>query len=388
VKVVMVGGGGRVARGVALDFTKFDAEELEELILADREVHRAQEIADWANDPRVKAEYVDGRDEKQLSDLFGKSDVVIYGASPSGEALRVAQQAALSAGTSLIILACQGPEVLEEVTARNQDFEDAGLTCVTEFGASPGICNLLAKAIVDRVDAIDTLELSFAHANLYQSTMPMTMPFSALWEFSTNTAIYKDYEWQTLPPMSLLQETTYPDPVGVRKCFSIPHGEVFTLPVSFRGKGLRNVIYRAGFAPDFHEQATFLASIGLAGTEPIKVGDVEVIPSDVVDACYRNLPPEKNEIRSAGVLQAIGKGTQGKDRVKLTATMMSYPYHGLLGTVHRTSTPAAIAARMIVRGEMNRKGVFPPERGFDPDAVFRELARRELEVELTQSKFL
>jgi hypothetical protein len=44
-KVVMVGGGGRVARGVALDFARFDTEEFETLILADCDVERAQEVA-------------------------------------------------------------------------------------------------------------------------------------------------------------------------------------------------------------------------------------------------------------------------------------------------------------------------------------------------------
>jgi saccharopine dehydrogenase-like NADP-dependent oxidoreductase len=387
-KVAMVGGGGRVARGIVLDFVKYDSEELEILALADLDLSRAQEVAAWGNDPRVKAVEIDSRNQDVLTKFLEGFDVVIYGASPTGNCLAVAQKAALAAGTSIIILACQGPEALKDVLSMGSDFEEAGVTCVAELGSSPGMSNLLAKAIVERMDTVDSLHLSFAHADLYTSSMPMNMPFSALWEFSTPTSIFKDYEWHNLPAMSLLEEKTYPDPVGVRKSFSIPHGEVFTLPVSFKEKGLREVVYRAGFAPDFYEQGAFLASIGLAGTEPIKVGDVEVIPMDVVDTCYRNLPPEENEIRSAGVLQAIGRGTRGRSRIKLTATMMSFPYFGLIGTVHRTSAPAAIAARMVVRGEMDMKGAFPPERGFAPDAMFRELARRQLEVELTESQYL
>lgn len=389
-KVVILGGGGRQAHGVALDLLKYDAEDLEELILADLSLARAEREAACWNDLRVKALQIDARDQKQLIELFRKCDVVVDSGPPWYETPEALLHAALAAGVSIITLHDHLDRTWGQnsVLALSEKFEKAGLTAIMGLGAAPGISSAMAKAIVDRLDGIDSLQVCFAHASLGPSSKPMTIPFlGALSEF-TSCVVYKDHERQILPPRALPQLITFPDPVGARSCFAIEHGEVYTWPGSFKNKGLAEVVAMAGFAPDFYQQGVFLADIGLSGTDPIKVGDVEVIPMDVVEACYANLPPEQHEIKAAGVIRVVGRGVRGGDRLKITASMMSYPYHGLVGTVYRTATPAAIGARMLARGQIARKGVFPPECAVNPALMFEELSRRRLDVEITESTYL
>jgi hypothetical protein len=43
---------------------------------------------------------------------------------------------------------------------------------------------------------------------------------------------------------------------------------------------------------------------------------------------------------------------------------------------------------MLVKGQIAKKGVFPPEAGVAPGPFFRELARRDLEIEVSVKDFL
>ena len=60
----------------------------------------------------------------------------------------------------------------------------AGLTAILGLGSSPGIMNLMAKTLVDKLDTVETIEMSFAYASLGTSSLPLKIPFGgALTEF-------------------------------------------------------------------------------------------------------------------------------------------------------------------------------------------------------------
>ena len=43
---------------------------------------------------------------------------------------------------------------------------------------------------------------------------------------------------------------------------------------------------------------------------------------------------------------------------------------------------------MLAKGQITKQGVLPPEAGVAPEPFFKELARRELEIEVTVKDFL
>jgi len=68
--------------------------------------------------------------------------------------------------------------------------------------------------------------------------------------------------------------------------------------------------------------------------------------------------------------------------------MLNRPYKGLTNAQHRTGHSPSIGARMLCKGEIKKRGVFPPERGIDPKLFFRELAKRELEVSVISRELI
>jgi len=167
----------------------------------------------------------------------------------------------------------------------------------------------------------------------------------------------------------------------------VPHPEVATFPIYFKKKGIKNVSVKAGFAPEFVEKINFLIDLGLLSREPMKVKDTMVVPEDIVMACISKIPQPAERI-DYGCTRAVIEGEKSGEKLEYTVELFSHPYPGLTGVQHRTGHSPAIGARMIMRGEIRRRGVFPPEVGIDPKKFFEELARRGLEVHYTVKHFI
>ncbi len=145
---------------------------------------------------------------------------------------------------------------------------------------------------------------------------------------------------------------------------------------------------RAGFTPDFSDRVNFLIDLGIISESPIKVKGNEVVPLDVLTACLNKFPPEVGEVIDYGCTMVVARGEQERVRREYTALMLNRPYQGLTNAQHRTSHSPSIGARMLVRGQITKKGVFPPEAGVAPEPFFKELTRRELEIEVTVKDFI
>jgi lysine 6-dehydrogenase len=104
------------------------------------------------------------------------------------------------------------------------------------------------------------------------------------------------------------------------------------------------------------------------------------VPQDVLVACIAKLPAETNEPNDYGCTRVVVTGEKRGQPLEYTAEMFSGPYRGLNAVQHRTGHAPAIGARMIHRGAIKRRGVFPPEVGVPAEAFLSELDKRELKV--------
>jgi saccharopine dehydrogenase-like NADP-dependent oxidoreductase len=66
----------------------------------------------------------------------------------------------------------------------------------------------------------------------------------------------------------------------------------------------------------------------------------------------------------------------------MTMRAVTRPHLGIGGSIVSTATPAAAAVRLLARGELTARGVHPPERCIEPEAMFSELASRGCEFQL------
>lgn len=381
-KVLILGGAGSMARATIKDFLEFDSSEVSELVIADINYEKVKKRVEELHNDKVSPAFCDVTDYSNLVKLMRGYDVVIDETEMAGV---LTLKAALEAGVHIIDLGAWVKGTLEQLKL-SDEFEKAGLTAILGLGSSPGITNIYSRYIVDKLDTVESIHLSFAYAELTKATL--FVPFAgAIEEFTNNVTIFQDGKHVELSPQSGQENARFPDPIGVRRLMYVPHPEVVTFPIYFKDKGVKNVSVKAGFVPEFIEKINFLINLGLLSREPIKVKGITVVPEDVTMACISKLPQPAERI-DYGCTRAVITGEKNREKLEYTVELFSRPYPGLTGVQHRTGHSPAIGARMINRGEIKRRGVFPPEVGIDPEKFFRELARRGLEVYYTVKHFI
>ena len=386
-KVLILGGAGGMAYAIIKDLLEIDTDEVSKVVAADRYYEKVKQVADEFGSEKLTPVLIDVTDHKKLVELMRGFDVVINSTVFAGTIPVGVVKAALEARVNVIDLGSM-PEEMRQCMAMNDDFEKVGLTAILGLGSSPGIMGLMAKTLVDKLDTVETIEMGFGYASLGTSTLPLKIPFGgALMEFTAEPEVFRNGKFEKLPPQSGLEDIQYPEPIGIRRSFYIPHPELVTFPESFKDKGIKNVSIKAGFTPDFVEKVNFLIDLGIIREKPMKVDDATVVPLDVLMACLAKLPPERGEIIDYGCSRAIARGEKGGEKLEYTALMLNRPYKGLTNAQHRTGHSPSIGARMLYKGEI-KKGVFPPEIGVELKPFFRELAKRELEIAVTSRTFI
>ena len=371
------------------DLLEIDTDEVSKVVIADINYEKVKNVAGKFQNAKLVPVRVDIAEHAKLVELMKESDVVIDSSYVSGTTSLSVMKAALEAGVHVVNLGQLDREEETQAATMSDAFTKAGLSGILGLGSSPGISNLMVRELADRLDIVNTVEISFAYESVGTSTLPIKEPFAfAFEEFVESPLIFQDAKFVNIPPQSGTQYIEFPAPIGMRPAFCIPHSEVWSVAETFKEKGIKNVSVRAGFAPEFVKKVNFLVDCGLMSHESVKVGGIDVVPSDVLFSCLAQLPPEQGKVVDYGCTRVVAVGTKNKEKVEYTALMLNRPYKGLTNAQHRTGHSPSIAARMLHKDEIKTKGVFPPERGVDPKPFFRELAKRELEIAVTSRTFV
>lgn len=389
-KVVILGGAGNVALATARDFLEIDADEAAELVIADLRFDDVQARATRLGSAKVTAVEVDITDKRSLVALAKSADIMINEAH-AGKLQLLALEAALEAGTHYLDLGTF-PEIMREQLKLNAEFERAGLTAILGLGSGPGINNIIARALADKLDSVESIIMSFATSSLAKSTSPLSLPYDVggLWAlFTLNPIVFEDGKYVEKPSFyslyknGMLERSDFPEPIGKARLGYFPHIEPHTIPVSLAEKGVKTVAVKGAFNQSVIEKFGLLIDLGLTDPEPVMVRGVSLVPQEVLTACMAKLPTQSTEPIDYGCTRVRVTGEKNGREVEYTAEMFSGPYRGLNGVQHRTGHAPAVGARMINRGIITRRGAFPPEIGIPTEAFFKELGRRDLKVSYT-----
>ncbi|HWP43694.1 MAG TPA: saccharopine dehydrogenase C-terminal domain-containing protein, partial [Blastocatellia bacterium] len=333
---------------------------------------------------------VDITNRKHLVELARGCDVVINEAH-AGKLQLLALEAALEAGAHYIDLGTFH-DIMKQQLDLDKEFRKARLTAVLGLGSGPGINNVIARYIADKLDSVESVEMSFASTSLTRPSSPLALPYDAggLWALLTlSPIVFEDGRFvekpsfYTLYKNGLLEKSQFPDPIGICHLGYLPHVEPHTLPIYLANKAVKSVCVKGAFGADVLEKFGLLIDIGLTSPDPIMIGGVPVVPQQVLASCVSKLPGQEAEPIEYGCTRVRVLGEKDGEGVEYTAEMLSGPYRGLNAVQHRTGHAPAIGARMIHRGVINARGVFPPESGVPAEAFLNELKKRELRVSYT-----
>jgi saccharopine dehydrogenase-like NADP-dependent oxidoreductase len=170
----------------------------------------------------------------------------------------------------------------------DREFKSAGLTALLGCGASPGIINVLARYVCDKLDRVDEIRIRLGRRALVPSTEVVTAweptwsPFRALWGYAVEPTIFEGGEYRKYPIYSGYEEYYYPEPVGMIPLVYHQHQEPISLP-HFIGKGIKY----CDFKYTIDARVGTLIKTGFASSDPVDVKGVQVAPIDVLMSLVR-----------------------------------------------------------------------------------------------------
>jgi len=261
-----------------------------------------------------------------------------------------------------------------------KEFKEAGLTALLGCGASPGVFNVLARYVCDKLDTVDGIRLRFGRKPLVSSPevvkgwTPTWSPFRALWGYAVEPTIFEDGEYRKYPIYSKCENYDFPDPVGTIPLVYHQHQEPISLPY-FIGKGIKY----CDFKYTVDREVGALIKTGFASSEPVEVKGVKIAPRDVL----LKLVPRpgdtfltENEktarlpltVAACGVIEVTGtkSGKKMEYKISFVPPLYSTPeerleiYRKFGATNIYVCLPAIVGAKMCMAGDAE-KGVIGSE---------------------------
>ncbi len=371
-KVLVIGGSGRVGKGAVVDFV--NSPNVSEVVIGDINAEEANRYIEKVGSNKLKYEHIDLKDYGHLISIMKKYDVIANAALYSS--VVDVTKAAIEAKRH-----CSDAGGFYYHSIKQMELHEAakkaGITVLMGMGTSPGITNVCVRYGADKLDEVDEIHISAS------GTMPkpgskvtgrgMTIR-TGFEELTDRPMVYQDGKMITVQPRTGEEKVVFAAPLGERTVYYARHGEMATLP-GFRGA--KTVDFKIHFSPEGMQQMRILDDMGLTGTNPVKMGSVTVVPREVVLQCLcsdpkETKPPEGIDITGNHVV-VLGK----KD-----GEQVQYSYD-LVGERNfqygnaKTGIPLSIGCQMLGNGEVKEKGVLPPEVCIEPEKFFAELRKRE-----------
>lgn len=388
-KVVVLGGAGKMGKGIVRDLVSKESKGIEKVVVADVSVERAKKLVEELKDRRLEAVHLDVTDKEKTIDLLKKVDVCVNTVPiPLGYQLDIfhycleTKRPYLDLGGFGIYTSIQKEE--HEKWARE------GVAAILGLGSAPGLSNVLVKAVAGKFDKIDKINLYWA-AKLIGPESPVFVPpyniLTLLAEYGYNSKQFIDGKLVEMPPQSGKQTLVVEEPFGEMEFMHSMHSETSTVPFAkgIKDKGIKEFTWRLHLPEKGHEVMKSLMKVGFGDfDQPLKMKGVEIKPGEFLEVLIeRNIEKNKDRIPEQTDYEkyfAIGEGEKGGKRVKATCTLYAYPDPFFDGyNDPATSMSASIGAQILGRGEIP-PGVWGPEECLDVKEFFAELKKRHFRI--------
>ena len=406
---MMLTGAGAVGECILKMLEKRDpkGEWLSYVLLADFDLKRADEVKSHLEQERKYREgtqyetaQVDARDREALTALMRghQIDFVMDAASPFVS--NFIFDAAFEAGADYASMGTWSvpkdhPEFgkgfegayLEPMTKYNFDRHEAWkekgqMACIC-LGIDPGVVNVFAKYAATHLFDVMTEAHVKDGGNL---SVPGADPDAIQFGFNVWTVLdevmnpnveYDQEKGGLIVEKAFAGQETFqmPDGVGENTLVKVEHEEVVTFARYLAQYGLKKATFKISLDDNLITALKVIDHLGLRSLKPVQVGNVKVVPRDVVAACA----PQPKDIGT----EMIGEMLVGvhcigeKDGVRKEYFLYqnfdnqaSMEQWGSQAVVAQTGFGAALAIELIGRGIWKDTGVFSPEY-FDPEPYLK-----------------
>jgi saccharopine dehydrogenase-like NADP-dependent oxidoreductase len=369
-----------------------EQEDVEQVIIADLDLEKARRVAKSLGEKAI-AKRADFNDHRSLVELLRDVDAVLNSTVYYSN-LKV-MRACLEAGTHYVDLGGLF-HMAKEQFKLDREFREADLTAISGLGSAPGIVNIMARYAADRLDKIEYIRIRDGIVNFTPTKVPLKVPYALdtlLDEFTVPAQIFEDGKFKEVPPFSGEEEVDYPEPVGRQKSYYTLHTEVYTLPLSFKDKGVREVNFKLALPRELEWKMRFLVDLGFGSKEPIMFGKASLSPREVLNGLLARFTQDEHEQVEPDdhkVLRVDVKGERDGEIIEYRLESIIHPlkrFNLPAGTLS-VGGPGAMATWMVARGDIRERGVLPPERCIDPEYFFKIMAEWGMPVYVTEKKLI
>ena len=388
-KIVVLGGAGMMgsisSQDLAMD------KRVDEVVIADRNMERAREVANYIGSPKIKLVQVDVTDHDALVNVLRGAEAclnatVYYTNLQVMEACLAARVHYTDMGglfhTTRKQLKLYGP------------FIEAGISAVLGMGSAPGVPNVQSRYAAERLDTIEYIRIydGIKPPPPDQVVFTYAVP-TIVDELTLSPMVYRYGELIACEPLSEFEDYWFTPPIGLLSVHLSLHSEVATIPISFQDKGVQECFFKInywGMSKETVDKIKVLADFGFAGREPIDVMGTPVVPRELMVALMSAyVPPitaflEPPKVKPPNWTKEIVTEVKGtKDGKVVTYRLGTLTCKGAL----LTGVAAARAAIWLAEGRIE-PGVHPPELALDPVPFFKELEKREIYTQVSVTEFV
>jgi len=390
-RILIIGGAGLMSAGTARDLLSNLSSGITQVIAADSSAERLEALAKALPDSRLQTRVLDVTNRGALLSLLADCDLCINGVPTFAGYQMHIFEACLEAKRPYVDYGGMGVYTVRQ-KVEHAKWKNAGVTAVIGLGSDPGLSNVICRAVADRLDRIDRINLYWAATKIGPESPVLVPPYSlstVLAEYANPSRQFLDGKLQEVPAQAGLEVMDLPEPWGRTSFIHSQHSEPLTVPFSegIAEKGIREFTWKLSLPARDHEAWVGLVKAGFgAFDEPVTVKGGTVRPLDVLQAVIdRNIAKNRNRIpaqQSHEVHFAIGRGTRDGRPCKVICRVIGR-HHPLYDDYADagTSMNMSIGVQQILRRPL-RPGVWAAEEYFEADAFFAELRKRHFTIEI------
>jgi saccharopine dehydrogenase-like NADP-dependent oxidoreductase len=377
-RILLVGAGGV---GSAITTIAARRPFVEHLVVADHDLARAEKAVAAVGDSRFAPARLDAGDEAAVRALLAEHGCTVLLNAVDPRFVMPLFRAALAAGVDYLDMAMSlsrphpehpytetGVKLGDEQFALADQWAAAGRLALVGMGVEPGLSDVFARYAadhlfteIDEVGVRDGSDIAvrghtFAPSFSIWTTIEECLNPPVVWE--------RGRGWFTTEPFSEAEVFDFPEGIGPVECVNVEHEEVLLVP---RWIDAGRVTFKYGLGREFIDVLRVLHKTGLDSTRPVRVGDVEVSPRDVLAAALPD-PAGLGELMTgrtcAGVL-VTGTGTDGRPRrvylYHVVDNAWSMAEYGAQAVVWQTAVNPVVALELLATGRWRGTGVLGPE---------------------------
>lgn len=222
-KILILGGYGSTGKLLAKHLLQ---QTEHEVILAGRNITKANDLAQKLNDSRVSTRRVDAADANSLDEGLKGVDFLLV-AAPTTHSAETVIQAAIRAGVDYLDVQLSDAK-LAALRACEHEIKKRGLCFITEAGYHPGLPSAMVRYAAGK---LDTIESAMTAGYLNIGNLPYTEAVDELMEgfIHYQAQVYKNGAW-TKPSSWDMRKFDFGPEAGKRDAYSMFFEEMRCLP--------------------------------------------------------------------------------------------------------------------------------------------------------------